>query len=248
MRKAFSLVAVVVLVVLVVLIIQRSPESTAPLPNDRTDASPVQATSTSLPSTDISVTTSAGGGAAEVTTDTTEVQSIDTAPEPVPDSGLPAQFAITEIVFGEGGYVVITNVGGSTASVGGLALCQRPFYFTLPDIELAPLESVWVAAGDGASLTASSAVAVLTANGSLDDFSRDDGEMGLYLSSDFGSAEAIISYVEWGSAGHGRSDVAIEAGLWEADAFIEIPDDAFGVQASAQAPSGPQDWVAGLGG
>ena len=39
-----------------------------------------------------------------------------------------------------------------------------------------------------------------------------------------------------------------EAGLWAADSFIEIPDDAFGVQASEPAPSGPQDWVAGLGG
>jgi len=248
MRKVFSLVAVIILVSLVVLIIQRSPDSSTPSGSDRTDASIVQGTAASIADTDTTVATFAGGGDAEVTTDTTEVRSIETTPDTVAESGLPAQFAISEIVFGEGGYVVITNVGGSTASVGGLALCQRPFYFTLPDIELAPLEAIWVAAGDGSSLTASSAVAIIPANGALSDFGRDDGEIGLYLSSDFGSAEAIISYVEWGSAGHGRSGVAIEAGLWAEDSFIEIPDDAFGVQASAPAPSGPQDWVAGLGG
>ena len=249
MRRIFSLIAVIILAILVVLIIQRRPESPNQGPVELTDSSVVSTTSGSAITTDRTVaTTSTSAGEPEETTDTTEVRSIDTAPEPDPESKLTAEIVITQVVFGDGGYVVITNVGGAPGSIGGYALCQRPSYFTLPDIELAPFESVWVAAGDGTALTATSAVAVIPAFGSLSSFNQDDGEMGLYTSPDFGSADAMVSYVEWGSSGHGRSSVAVEAGLWATDAFIEIPDDAFGVQSTDLVPDAPEDWVAALGG
>ncbi|CAM2070708.1 Lamin tail domain-containing protein [Sulfidibacter corallicola] len=52
-----------------------------------------------------------------------------------------------------------------------------------------------------------------------------DGEFGLYATSDFGSAEAIRGYVQWGSGGHTRASVAVAAGIWgDAADFVEAVD------------------------
>lgn len=54
----------------------------------------------------------------------------------------------------------------------------------------------------------------------FDDTGDGDGEMGLYSSNDFGSAAAMVDYMQYGSAGHQREPVAVEAGVWEAGAFV----------------------------
>jgi len=57
----------------------------------------------------------------------------------------------------------------------------------------------------------------------IDDFNTiaaNDGEMGLYTTNNFGSSAAIIDYVEWGSTGHGRSSVAVAAGIWTTGDFV----------------------------
>jgi hypothetical protein len=246
MRRIFSLIAAVILLALVVLIIQRQPDSTRP-PAESTDTS-LAPTVTTRPTTDRTVPTTVGATPdTDATTDSTDAAGFDTTPTTADDPTLQARFAITQVVFGEAGYVVVTNVGGAAGSIGGYALCQRPNYLNLPDIELQPFGSIWIAAGDGSALTASP-VEVVSANGGLSAFDRRDGEMALYSTPDFGSPDAIRSYVEWGSSGHGRSSVAVEAGLWVEDAFIEIPADADSVQAVSQDATGPEDWVAGLGG
>jgi hypothetical protein len=110
-----------------------------------------------------------------------------------------AEFAITRVQFGSDGFVEITNVGDVAGSFEGWSLCQRPSYIDVSSGgELAPGESVQVPASAG--------------YGGLD---AGDGEIGLYTSSSFGSADAIVSYVEWGDGGHGRSSVAVEAGIWD---------------------------------
>ena len=50
--------------------------------------------------------------------------------------------------------------------------------------------------------------------------SPDSGEVGLYSISSFSSSDAILGYVEWGSSGHGRSSVAVAAGIWDRLHFI----------------------------
>lgn len=174
-----------------------------------------------------------------------EPESTTVATEAVPEGD--AAFAMTQVVFGDSGYVVITNVGNGTGDVGGHWLCQRPAYFEIPSTELAPGESVWVAAADGAGLVpAQGVVAVVVANRSLGAFSVETGEMAMYTSNGFGDSTAIVDYVEWGSAGHGRSSVAVEAGIWPDGGFVEVPEEAVAISGAAPT-SGPDDWAPDIG-
>lgn len=145
------------------------------------------------------------------------------ADEDAPDdaSAADGQFAIARVDF-EAGVAVIANVGGAAASTDGMFVCQRPTYVPLEGGELAPGETTEVALSDlGAT--------------------ADDGEIGLYLTGDFSNADDIVSYVEWGSSGHGRSSVAVAAGLWEEGAALE--GGASAIVATTDRPSGPDDWT-----
>ena len=53
------------------------------------------------------------------------------------------------------------------------------------------------------------------------DINENDGEFGLYTTNSFGSSSAITDYVEWGSTGHGRSSVAVGAGIWTTGDFAQ---------------------------
>lgn len=134
---------------------------------------------------------------------TTEAQSTTTAADATTTtSGDPvdppnATFAISEIGFGSAGYVEITNISDSDASLDGYWLCQQPSYHQLAG-PLAAGESIRFNAADSRF-------------GSL---SADGGAMGLYTSGEFGSPDAIAGYVAWGPAGHGRLQVAINGGVW----------------------------------
>ncbi len=202
-----------------------------------TDTPARDGTTTTLQETD---TTAAAGQTTRATTTTLP-----------PDAA--AEFAVTEIQFGVNGFVAIVNVGRVSGNLDGYALCSRPRYFQIPPIELAPLETVWLAVGDGANLGdgAGIAKAVIPMNGRVGPVDRNDGELALFRTSAFEDPEQMVTYVEWGSADHGRSQVAIEAGLWEPDRFLVIPPDAFGIQSLAgtmRPAAGPDDWTAGLGG
>ena len=239
MRKAISLISTLILAALIWNIVSTSSED--PIPPFDAGAGTVSSlrgttdTSTfedlSAPSTAIADSTDTS-----VSTDATIVPSLQ------------AEFVLSEVVFGDNGYVVVRNVGGAIGNVEGYALCQRPNYLTLPSIELAPFEVVWIAVGDGAGLVSTDVATVVQASGELGSFSPADGEMALYRSSSFSEAEQIVSYVEWGRTGHGRSSVAVEAEIWTEGQFIEIPDDAFGVVSTKATPSGPSDWVGSIGG
>ncbi|MEO0572073.1 MAG: hypothetical protein AAF039_10250 [Bacteroidota bacterium] len=70
----------------------------------------------------------------------------------------------------------------------------------------------------------------------------DAGGLGLYANNtDFGNAENIRSFVQWGASGNFRESVAVEAGIWTAGGFV--PNVASG---SSIAYDGegftPQDW------
>ncbi|MEL7162483.1 MAG: hypothetical protein AAFN92_17125, partial [Bacteroidota bacterium] len=54
-------------------------------------------------------------------------------------------------------------------------------------------------------------------------FDAVDAELGLYTTNSFGSSNAIISYLEWGSTGHRRSNVAIAAGVWADGQVVDAP-------------------------
>ena len=47
-----------------------------------------------------------------------------------------------------------------------------------------------------------------------------DGGLGLYNTNEFTNAEALVDFVQWGSAGSAREDVAVAAGQWIAGEFV----------------------------
>jgi hypothetical protein len=157
----------------------------------------------------------------------------------------PAQFVVSAVGFEFGGWVEVRNVGDQAGTVRGMWLCNRPSYFELPDITLGPGASILVAAS-GASPDlndlgeARGGVAVV--EGTVGSIRDSGGEIGLYISSSFGSSDDILSYVEWASSGHGRSSTAVAAGVWIAGGFVETADALF-MEATVDAPDSPDDWV-----
>jgi hypothetical protein len=205
-----------------------------------------EATSTSPPSTTTSTTTTA---APTTTTTTTTVPPSTTTSSPTTTStgaGGTPEFVLRLIVFGDLGFVSVQNVGTGSGGLGGYYLCQFPDYFALPDIDLAPSEQLAVASGDAAGLDLIG-YTVVGAGGAIGDLTG-DGEMALYLGDVFTDADAIRDYVEWGSAGHARSEIAIAAGIWPQNAFVAVPPESLLIGAITDRTVGPDDWTAEFGG
>jgi hypothetical protein len=105
------------------------------------------------------------------------------------------------------GTVELKNIGNTTVDVGSYWLCDFPQYDQLRNLNLL--------CGD-LNMEAGSILAVETERVTID---AADGEMGLYLNNSFGSSSSILDYVEWGFSGHGRSNVAVSAGIWSTGQF-----------------------------
>lgn len=182
------------------------------------------------------VTAACGGDSAA--TSTTEAPSTSEQPVTPPESSTSSttealttttveedglQFAITEVNFTTG-MVKISNVGTETATLSGYSLCQRPSYFTLPDTQLAPGESVEFE------------------DAALGGFDPTSGELGLYSSGSFSNPDDIVSYVEWGRSGHGRSSVAVEAGIWPDASFVVTSEETISIISAEPPATSPDGW------
>lgn len=189
-------------------------------------------TTTAAPTTQAPTTT-----ASPVTTAATT-----TAPPTTTVGSTEPMFEIASITFGEGPMLVITNVGGASGNLGGHWLCQRPSYFELPDVEVGPGESFAISLGGSVFLPPPGAITV-EEQASVGGVSPGSGELGLYTSNSFGSAEDIISYVEWGAPGHGRSDTAVAAGIWTSGGFVETTDDTTLIDRTDFDTVGPDSWT-----
>ncbi|PHI21624.1 hypothetical protein CEQ90_02095 [Lewinellaceae bacterium SD302] len=120
------------------------------------------------------------------------------------------------------GEIEIFNGTGEMVNVGPYWLCNFPAYDQL--------ESLTVDCGD-LNLQPGATVVV----SGWDAFDSNDAEIGLYSSAAFSNSAAIVSYVEYGSAGHQRSAVAVAAGIWETGMFLTAPIDAASIQTQANA-------------
>ena len=200
-----------------------------------TTAPPETSTSTSPPTT---TTTTAPTTTTSEPTGTTTTIATPTGP---------AEFAIMEVVFGANPYVTIANIGLGPGRLGGFWLCQRPLYYEIPRVRLEPGEVVAIAlGGDVPDLIG--IAAVFDAGRELGRFLRVDGELGLYRAPAFGDKDAIVDYVEWGSSGHGRSAVAVAAGIWVEGGFVPVPPEAQSIAVSSPPAAGPDQWSALVGG
>ncbi len=154
-----------------------------------------------------------------------------------------AQFVLSTVVLGDGAMVVITNIGSESGNLGGYALCQRPSYFTLSDFEVPAGQSVAISLG-GDTFEPPDGALVIDEVARISALSPDSGEVGLYSISSFSTSDAILGYVEWGSSGHGRSSVAVAAGIWETGGFVETTAETTTLTADLLPPAESGDWSA----
>lgn len=162
-----------------------------------------------------------GDGDDQAAPDTTSASGSDTVESATEEGAVQRQpvgassyFSINEVGLGPDGYVSLTNFTEVPVTTDGLYLCQRPAYVALPDVTVEPGETVRVTVGDGDGLEN-----VIMTEAALGDLRPEDGEIALYTSDSFSDPAAMIVYLEWGSTPHGRTDVAIEAGLWPEGSF-----------------------------
>jgi len=188
-------------------------------------------------------TTTTTGGVADTTTTTgasgtTTTSTATSSTTATTAVAAAATFVISRVVFGSEGFVAVTNVGGSAGSLEGWQLCQRPAYYPIGSVDVAPGETVRFTSGPVTGLTGQ----VIDTGGQFGQLSAADGEIGLYIDNNFGSASSIRSYVEWGSSDHGRSSVAVEAGIWVSGGFVPsegVP----GLASTVSIPTSPSDWA-----
>lgn len=185
-----------------------------------------------------------GNSALEPTTPapTTTVQGSDVG-STVPDTTSTtvvtgnARFVIGSVVFGEGGTIEVGNLGPDAGDLTGFWVAIHPYYLELPSTILAPGKALIISIAEDADPDL-----VIPAAGLLPTLMSASGEIGLYSSGDFGDPGAIVDYVEWGSTGHVRSNVAIAAGLWPADQAIVTDGSVTGLTSGDRSEPGPQGW------
>ncbi len=134
---------------------------------------------------------------------------------------------------GSDGVIVLLNTSAEAQSLDGWVFCQRPAYWGLPPVELAPGARLTVHVGSGTDTGDD-----VFANGGLGTLSGASGEVALYRSRSFGSADAIVSYVNWNGGG-GRRSVAVEAGIW-GDENVAVGDG--DTIATASVPTSASDY------
>ena len=210
---------------------------------------------TTLPTTSAAPTTAA---ASQVPPTTLTEESTTTVVSEPPSSTLPLTtttvsegdpaIRIDELVFAGEPYLVIANRGTGTGSTGGHWICQFPSYYELPAVDLQPGERLAIPLGDGEVPELAGIVATVDVVRPLGTVSGRDGEIGLYTSNEFNSADAIVDYVEWGFPGHARSNVAVAAQIWTTNGYVEVPAEILAIVAQAFPTAGPQDWFAEIGG
>lgn len=104
--------------------------------------------------------------------------------------------------------VEIKNLGTTSINVGSFILCSFPLYTTLSDMTIV----------SGNLMLNQNEIVVLSGHS----MNTADGELGLYITNTFTNPSAMIDYVEWGSTGHVRSNVAVSAGIWNTGDFLNF--------------------------
>ena len=190
------------------------------------------ATTTAPTITTAGITTTA----ATTTTAAATTTTVDTGGQPL------GPLVRLQAIFFPEQHVVIKNFGDEPRDLTGYWLCQRPSYTELPAVTLQPGESLLLSLGTAPpdDLPEGQQSARV---GNLGGLSADNGEVALYRSRDFGNADDIISYVEWGSPDHGRSSLAVAAGIWPTGGFVTTTSGSVGLF-TLTGFANPDDWVA----
>ncbi|MCP4303924.1 MAG: hypothetical protein GY788_03390 [bacterium] len=164
----------------------------------------------------------------------------------MPANAAPA-FGLTQVVFGDGGFVVITNWGNDTGTLHGYWLCQEVSYMALPDVALAPGEQAVIGLSKSPPPDLAGMTATVDLGPAIGPLALDSGEVALYDAIAFDDPEHITAYVEWGEGVHSRSALAAAAGVWEGDA-VDVFDDAPSISSGVYPAIDNLAWFADIGG
>lgn len=143
--------------------------------------------------------------------------TVTASPNLVDDDG--RFLTITEVGFGDAGYVSLSNITSVPASLTGLSVCQGSDCVQLPDTSVEGGQSAIVAVGDGTGLED------VVVDGAALDLTSTGGEVGLYAGQDVTAALDVRAYIEWGSTPHEGTAAAVEAGLWLEGSYVESSAD-----------------------
>ena len=122
-------------------------------------------------------------------------------------------------------YVTIKNFGTEPVDISSYWLCQRPQYD-----QLGESGSISIVAGDLVLEPGEEVQIDVSPDGQSGGFTAitdlpDNGELGLFASSDFGSTEpeVLLDFVSWGGVTEPtRADQAVTAGRWDnVESFVE---------------------------
>lgn len=139
-----------------------------------------------------------------------------------------AQLVIDRVEFGDEGFVRVENRGATDADVNGTYICQFPQYRDLGEV----VPSGVIAAGATFEVPAA-VVGGLASVG---------GEAALYSNAnDFGSADNILAYVQWGTGG-ARAEVATAANIWAGADVSVTPDPEYNDIVLEGDPADPENW------
>ena len=132
---------------------------------------------------------------------------------------------------GSTSWIELYNAGDSETDVSNLILCDFPTYSVISTLS--------VLSGN-TTIPAGGYLVLEWAN--LDE----DAEVGLYQANatgDFVNADLIIDYMQYGSAGHEREGVAVEAGVWTAGEFVELATTGESLQFFDNSMVGSGNWT-----
>ena len=173
------------------------------------------------PTTSVATTTSVSQSPSTSSTTAT------TSPPPVDAQSL-SDLVIVGVEFGESGFATIQNRSNANIDVSGVFICQFPEYSDLGT----QVEGGVIPANDSVEISASV----------LGGLSSAGGEVALYANdNDFGSADNILVYVQWGSGGQ-RASVATAANIWPGADVTVIPDPNFNDIVLEGDPVDPENW------
>lgn len=158
-----------------------------------------------------------------------------------------ADFAMSQVVFGDLAFVILTNWGNDTGSLRGLWLSQGTAVQALPDVEAGPGEQVLLGLAADPPLDLTGMAAIVHVGPAVGDIVAEGGELALHESDAFDEPASVIDYVAWGAGPHPRIAQAAEAGIW-GESTVEVIDHAPSISTGLHPTTRSEDWAADLGG
>ncbi len=132
-------------------------------------------------------------------------ETVNITPEPPVAAEI--SVVLNEVQYQTGDLVEILNTGTTNADLSDFWLCLGPGTY----------QRIGTLTAQSGSITDLGPGEYLVLPYTMPDT---DGGLGLYSTNTFADANAIVDFVQWGSAGSARENVAVQAGVWTVGEFV----------------------------